>query len=291
MDRVTARTAAAILRLLPRERISRAFGRLGDARVPRPLLDGALWLYARAFQVDLSEAIQPPGGYSSFNEFFTRRLKEGSRPVDPDPDTVISPADGRVDDAGTIHTDRTFFVKGQRYDTAALLGSADDASDFNGGHFAVVYLSPRDYHRVHAPMEGTIEKVRHIPGALFPVNDFGVRHVPLVFARNERIAIFLRSPSFGRAAIVMVGAMMVGKITLSFDGLPRPAMNGPTIEHVYPQGHGPVVARGDELGAFQLGSTVVLLLSPPSRGTYFISPNLIGTHVRFGQAIARRSNG
>ena len=290
MDRAKARTAAQILRMLPRERITRALGHLTDARVPAALLNPVLEIYTRAYNVDLSEAVIPEEGFGTFNEFFTRRLRDGRRPVDPDPSVLISPADGRLDDAGPIDPSRTFVVKGQRYDANELLGNADDAAVFGGGTYAIVYLSPRDYHRVHTPIDAEITHVRHIPGTLFPVNDFGVRHVPLLFARNERVVIMLRSKAFGSIAMVMVGAMIVGKITLTFDGPARPAFGGVAIERWYDESSRPKVARGDEIGAFLLGSTVVLLMERPAQGAYDLVPGAVGSHVRFGQAIARRSN-
>jgi phosphatidylserine decarboxylase len=291
MDSATARTAARILRLIPRERITRALGHLTDARVPQAVLNPVLKIYSRAYNVDMSEAVEPAEGFATFNEFFTRRLRDGLRPIDPDPDVIISPSDGRLDDAGDIDEGRTFVVKGQRYDAAELLGSASDAEQYAGGRYVVVYLSPRDYHRVHSPADGRIHKVRHLPGTLFPVNEFGVKHVPLLFAKNERVAMFLETEQYGSIAVVMVGAMVVGRITLSFDGPPRPSLNGPVVERWYDEETLPAIRKGDELGAFQLGSTVVLLLPPPRRGRDSIAPGVVGTHVRLGQAIVRRSEG
>ncbi len=276
--------------MLPRERITRALGHITEAHVPQALLNPVLGIYSRAYKVDMAEAIVPAGGYASFNDFFTRRLREGQRPLDEDAGTVISPADGRLDDAGPIDPMRTFLVKGQRYDTAELLGSRDDATLFGDGTYAVVYLSPRDYHRVHAPIDAEVTHVRHMPGSLFPVNDFGVRHVPLLFARNERVVIMLRSPTLGTMALVMVGAMIVGKISLVFDGPARPPHGGTVVERWYDDLSRPRLAKGDEVGAFLLGSTVVLLMERPVHGGYDLVPGTLGSHVRFGQAIARRSN-
>jgi phosphatidylserine decarboxylase len=291
MDSARTRTAARILRLIPRERLTRALGRLTDARVPLPILQRVLDIYTRRYEVDLAEAVLPAEGFRTFNEFFTRRLRDGLRPIDADPNAVVSPADGRFDDAGVIDAGRQFVVKGQPYNTATLLGSEADAASFAGGAFAVVYLSPRDYHRVHSPVAGTITHVRHIPGTLFPVNAFGVRHVPLLFARNERVAILVRTEAFGMVAVVMVGAMIVGKINLAFDGPPRPAHGGTVAERVYVPGELPELATGDELGAFELGSTVVLLVERPPPGEHPFLPELVGHAVRVGQAIMRRSRG
>ena len=290
MDRATARTAARILRMLPRERITRAIGHLTEARVPRAVLNPVLDVYTRAYNVDLGEAVVPDEGFSTFNDFFTRKLRDGARPVDPAADAIISPADGRLDDAGPIDPLRTFLIKGQRYDATTLLASHDDAARFANGEYAIVYLSPRDYHRVHSPIEADVTHVRHIPGTLYPVNEFGVRHVPGLFAQNERVVIMLESKHFGAIAMVMVGAMVVGKITLAFDGPPRPDHGGAIAERHY-GGNGPHLAKGDEVGAFLLGSTVVMLMERAGGRGYDFAPNVIGTHVRFGQAIARRSKG
>jgi phosphatidylserine decarboxylase len=289
MESATARTAARILRMLPRERLTRALGHLTDARVPPAILNPVLRLYTRAYNVDLSEAVLPSAGFETFNQFFTRRLRNGLRPIDADPNSVVSPADGRLDDAGEIDAEQKFVVKGQEYDAGELLGSKPDARRFAGGSYAIVYLSPRDYHRVHSPVEGSITHVRHVPGTLYPVNAFGVRHVPLLFARNERVVIAVDSVRFGHVAVVMVGAMIVGRITLTFEGPERPAFGGAMIERFYGNGSAPHLAKGDELGAFQLGSTVVLLLEPGANSADRILADVIGTHVRVGQAIVQRS--
>lgn len=290
MESARTRTAVRLMRLIPREHITRALGRLANMRVPRPILDPVLRAYTRAYHVDLGEAELPPSGFRTFNEFFTRRLREGLRPIDPDPDVIVSPADGRLDDAGEISPERTFLVKGQRYDASTLLANEADAAAFAGGVFAVIYLSPRDYHRVHSPVDGTVIKVRHIPGTLYPVNAFGVRHVPQLFVRNERVATILRTERFGNVAVVMVGAMIVGRIRVTFDAPVRPHIRGDVSERCFAEGECPRLARGDELGAFDLGSTVVLLVGRPERGRYIFPDGIVGTHVRVGQAITRRSD-
>lgn len=269
--------------------MTRALGRLTDKRVPQAILKPVLGLYTRAYHVDLAEAIVPTGGYATFNDFFARRLRDGNRPLDADASTVVSPADGRLDDAGPIDPQRTFQVKGQRYDATTLLGSGEDAAVLRDGTCAVVYLSPRDYHRVHAPTDCEVTHVRHIPGTLFPVNDFGVRHVPSLLARNERVVILLRSQTLGTMALVMVGALIVGRISLAFDGPARPPHGGAMAERWYADSSRPRLAKGGEVGAFLLGSTIVLLMQHPVDGDYELVPGTLGSHVRFGQAIARRS--
>jgi phosphatidylserine decarboxylase len=291
MDSARTRTAARILRFIPRERITRALGHLTEAQLPAAILNPVLRIYTRAYRVDMGEAVTPTEGFGSFNEFFTRRLREGLRPIDADPDAIVSPADGRLDDLGAIDANRAFVVKGQEYTCAELLGSHEDAEAFADGSFAVVYLSPRDYHRVHAPVGGVVRKARHIPGTLFPVNAVGVRHVPLLFARNERVVTLVETEAFGRIAVVMVGAMIVGKISLAFEAPTRPVLGGTAIERFYDGDGVPALAKGAELGAFLLGSTVVILLQRPPRGRYEFPGDVVGTQVRVGQSIARRSDG
>jgi len=286
MESATARTAVRILRMLPRERITRALGHLTDVRVPRPLLRRILGLYARKYRVDMSESELTIEEFETFNEFFTRKLREGMRPIDQTPFSVASPADGRLDDAGPIDENQIFSVKGQPYDAGELLGSPEEARGFAGGYYAIVYLSPRDYHRVHAPIEGRVEAIRHIPGTLFPVNELGVTYVPNLFARNERVVINLGSSIFGRVSVVMVGAMIVGRITTTLAGPPRPPLGGPMTEQVFSHNRQPLVTKGQDLGAFQLGSTVVLLFSPPKdQHTFHFERSKLGSAVRLGEAL------
>lgn len=262
---VTTRLAAETLRLLPRKRLSRALGRAAASEPPRALLSRAIDLYVRAYQVDLTECVIPEGGWKSFNEFFSRPLVPGARPIDPDPDHLVCPADGRVEDLGPIEEGSVFHVKGRDYEVGELLGGADPRP-FVGGRFAVVYLSPRDYHRVHAPVEGVVERIRHVGGTLYPVNRIGVEHVPRLFSKNERVAIHQTSERFGEVVTVMVGAIVVGGIELPFE--PRLSTNkrsssGDVVlgEVVYGPS-GPRIERGGELGRFVLGSTAIVLTTP-----------------------------
>jgi phosphatidylserine decarboxylase len=285
-----SRAAASLLHLLPRGRITRALGRFTEARIPLPLLRPVLAIYSRAYDVALDEAVVPSGGFRSFNEFFTRQLREGIHRVDADPATVVSPADGRLDDAGPVTIDRRFTVKGQEYDAATLLDDADAARAYEGGHYFIVYLSPRDYHRVHSPVAGRVREVRHIPGDLFPVNEMGVRTVPGLFARNERVVVHVDT-ALGPAAVVFVGAFVVGKITLTIDAPPRPELGGRAAVRSFREGEGPALAKADEHGAFQLGSTVVVLLGPAAHGRWVASQGSDPTPVRVGDAVARALDG
>lgn len=285
-----SRAAAQLLHILPRGRLTRALGHFTEARIPRPVLDPVLALYSRAYDVALDEAVVPPGGFRSFNEFFTRQLRAGIHHIDADPDVVVSPADGRLDDSGPIDAGRRFTVKGQAYDAATLLDDADAARAYEGGHYFIVYLSPRDYHRVHSPVAGRVTAVRHIPGDLFPVNAMGVRTVPGLFARNERVVVHVDT-DLGPAAVVFVGAFVVGKITLTIDAPARPALGAASAQRDFPDGAGPTLGKGEELGAFQLGSTVVVLLGPAARGRWVSSRGADPAPVRVGDAVARATVG
>jgi phosphatidylserine decarboxylase len=277
---VTTRLAAETLRLLPRKRLSRALGRAAASEPPRALLSAAIDLYVRAYDVDLAECVIPEGGFRSFNEFFSRPLVAGARPLDPDPDALLCPADGKVEDLGPIETGSRFSVKGKEYEVGELLGGGDPSA-FVGGQFAVVYLSPRDYHRVHAPVDGVVEEIRHVGGTLYPVNRIGLEHVPRLFAKNERVAIHQKSERFGEVVTVMVAAIVVGGIELPFE--PRLATNkGHVLGEVRYGGRGPNIARGEELGRFVLGSTAIVLTTPEAKLTARMPS---GAKAKMGEAL------
>lgn len=246
--------AAQLLRVLPRVQLSRAVGRLSEAPLPEPLARAITGLYARAYRVNLEEADPAARPWRSFDEFFTRPLRAGARPIEDEP--VVSPADGVVADLGPITAGASFRVKGRRYGVGELLGDEGEAKWFEGGGFAVVYLSPRDYHRVHSPVEGSIVSVVGLPGDLFPVNAIGERHVPRLLVRNNRVAIHLDTPALGRVAVVMVGATIVGRISVS-------AIDAPAVPPGTHRFDPPIPLRkGEELGVFHLGSTAVVLVQP-----------------------------
>lgn len=244
-------TAAQVLRALPRTRISRAVGRLCDAELPPAFSQALVRAYARAYRIDLDEYAHPNGAYKSFDAFFTRELKPGLRPFEGD---IASPADGKIESRGEIHLDATLRVKGRPYRVEELVGDAEDAKRYAGGQFAIVYLSPRDYHRVHSPVEGRIARVRSLPGDLFPVNSIGERHVPSLFARNRRVAIVIDTEKLGRVTVVMVGAIVVGRISVrAVPGYDVP-LGDHAIEPALP------VAQGGEIGTFHLGSTAIVFV-------------------------------
>jgi len=256
-------------------------GQLARLRPPSSLLDPAMRLYCRAYGVDLAEAEIPARGFRSFDEFFTRKLKPGARPLASDPGAILSPADGRLEDMGPVEKHSTCLVKGKTYRVAELLGDEGEASRFEGGQYGIVYLSPRDYHRVHAPVGGRVAMARHVPGTLYPVNAIGLEHIDKLFARNERIVIAQESERHGRVVTIMVGAIGVGHISLSFDGSLATNVGTEPGTRVYGEG-APLVARGEELGTFHLGSTAILFVEPGRDLTWTKRP---GERVRMGEAL------
>ena len=240
---------------------------------------------ARKFGVDMSEAAEPdPAAYASFNAFFTRALKPGARNVDPDPKALLMPADGRISQCGDIVDGRIFQAKGQSYTAAELLGDQAAAAPFADGVFATVYLSPRDYHRVHMPWTGTLRETVHVPGRLFSVGPDAVASVPRVFARNERLVCHFDT-DFGPMASVMVGALLVSGVETVWSGLEIPAY-GHRIERKDYRGRGIVLERFAEMARFNYGSTVIVLLP---KGVATLGPGLVAeTPVRLGTRLATR---
>lgn len=280
MTAITYATAQ-ILRVLPRTRITRVMGRLADYAWPEPIGKAVVGLYCRAYNVELDECAKA-SGFASFDEFFTRELREGARKMPDDLRIAVSTADGRIDSIGPVGDDvsrRVFKVKGRPYNVAELVGDEEEARRYEGGAGCVVYLSPRDYHRVHSPVEGEIVSVRSMPGDYYPVNAIGVEHVENLFVRNRRVAIAIDTPpesGFGRVTVVMVAAMVVGRITVT--GID--ARDVPIGFHPYDP---PLrVARGDEIGIFRLGSTAVVFFEPKAHVKWLVEEG----PVRFGQPFA-----
>lgn len=248
---------AQLLRVLPRKQITRVVGRLCELPLSPAISRAVVGAYVRAYAVDLDEAepLNGAGAYSSFDAFFTRPLREGARVIDADAEVLISPADGRLDAVGPVGSDR-IVVKGRPYRASELLGSEETARRYEGGQFAVIYLSPRDYHRVHTPVSGRMVEARSCPGDLYPVNRVSEQHIPNFLGRNRRVAMELETETHGLVQVVMVAAMIVGRVTVT--GID--ARDVPLGTHRFD----PPLAleRGDELAVFHLGSTVVLFTEP-----------------------------
>jgi phosphatidylserine decarboxylase len=265
--------AAQVLRVLPRVRLSQAVGRLCDTNVPAPISRLAASLYCRAYRVNLDE-FDAPDAYPSFDEFFTRRLRDGARPLADA--AIVSPADGVLASVGPVTEAGRIVVKGTPYRVGELIGDEHESQRYKGGTFGVVYLSPRDYHRVHSPVAGRVVLVRSLPGDLFPVNSIGERHFPNLFVRNQRVAIVIDTPDNGRVTVVMVGAIIVGRITVTVLGGPD------TRPGVYPIEPPAPVNPGDEIGVFHLGSTAVIFVEPGTPLSRDPGP------IRYGQALTSR---
>jgi len=245
----------------------------------------------RKFGVYLSEAAESdPTAYPTFNAFFTRALKPGARVPDPDPRTLLMPADGRISQCGDIVPDgsgdgRIFQAKGQSFTAAELLGDAVAARPFADGVYATVYLSPRDYHRVHMPWTGTLRETVHVPGRLFSVGTDAVASVPRLFARNERLVCHFDT-DFGPMASVMVGALLVSGVETVWSGVEIPAYGDRITRKDY-RGKGIVLERFAEMARFNYGSTVIVLLP---KGVARLAPELRAeTPVRLGQELGRLS--
>ena len=240
----------------------------------------------RKFGVDLSEAAEPdPTAYPTFNAFFTRALKPGARVPDPDPSALLMPADGHISQCGEIVDGRIFQAKGQSYTAAELLGSEADGAPFADGVFATVYLSPRDYHRVHMPWTGTLRETVHVPGRLFSVGTDAVASVPRVFARNERLVCHFDT-EFGPMVQVMVGALLVSGVETVWSGVEIPAYGDAVTRKDY-RGKGIQLERFAEMARFNYGSTVIVLLP---KGVAALDPSLgAEAPVRLGQRLALRN--
>lgn len=270
--------------VLPHRLLSALARRLAYSRHPR-LKQWLIDTVTRRFGVDLTEAHDPdPLAYQSFNAFFTRALRHGVRVADPDPRALLMPADGRVSQAGTIELDRIFQAKGRSFTTTQLLADSEAARVFEHGLFATVYLSPKDYHRVHMPWTGTLRETVHVPGRLFSVGPAAVTHVPRLFARNERLVCHFDT-DFGPMAVVMVGALLVSGVETVWGGEEIPAYGKAVTRKDY-RGKGITIERFDEMARFNYGSTVIVLLpSGAAELAAGLGPESI---VKLGQRLATR---
>lgn len=227
------------------------------------------WLISRvirSYQVDMDQALDPdPDSYRSFNAFFTRELEPGARPMPADARAVACPADGRISQIGAIADGRIFQAKGFDFSAAELLADDAAAEQYTSGHFVTVYLSPRDYHRVHMPLAGTLRQTAHIPGRLFSVAPFTVEAVPRLFARNERLVCHFDGER-GPFAVIMVGAMLVSGVETVWGGVEIPPYASAITRKDW-RGRGIRLERFAELGRFNMGSTVIVLL-PAGAATF-----------------------
>jgi len=266
---------------LPQKLLSRMVGMLAECRSPW-LKNLLIKAFIARYKVNMDEAQHAEAeDYVNFNEFFTRSLKPDSRQLDTTPNSIVSPADGLISEAGSIQGDMLLQAKGQHYRLKSLLGGdAKLASDFTNGKFATIYLSPRDYHRVHMPSDGILRKSIYVPGKLFSVNQATANHVPDLFARNERLVCVFDGPT-GSYAIILVGAMIVGGIETVWGGQVAPPGKTACITDY---ASAIELLRGAEMGRFKLGSTVILLFG--GKSVQWHEQIKAGQNVRVGEAIA-----
>ena len=258
-------------------------GRLVHARLPRPIARMLVHRFAKAFAIDVDAADKPLHEYPSIGQFFIRDLREGLRPVESD---FVSPVDGTLRGYGAVENGRLEQIKGKTYTVASFLGDEEFARRYENGVFFNLYLSPQDYHHVHSPAGGGITRSVHIPGRLWPVNDWSLANIDELFSINERVVTYIDSPEYGLVAVVMIGATNVGKISVTYDTfISNTAGTSKPATRVYSP---PIpIAPGDRLGTFHMGSSVVLLLEP---GRIDVSRVRLeaGKKVRYGAAVLHR---
>lgn len=244
------------LRYVPKNHLSRMIGRLVHARLPRPLARRLVHWFARTYQIDVAAAEHELHHYPSIGHFFIRDLREGLRPIEGD---FVSPVDGVLRNYGPVENGKLEQIKGKTYTLARFLGD-DNASRYENGAFFNLYLSPQDYHHVHSPVGGKIVKSVHIPGRLWPVNDWSLANIDELFSINERVVTYIQS-TLGLVAVVMIGATNVGKISVIYDSfISNAAGTKQPVTRTYDT---PIdIQAGARLGTFHMGSSVVVLLEP-----------------------------
>jgi phosphatidylserine decarboxylase len=269
--------------LLPQHLLSRlvyAFMRIRLA----PVKNTQIVLIGSMAGVDWSEAKKENiSDFVTFNDFFTRELVDGARPIDADPQSLVSPSDGRISHCGRVTNDRILQAKGRHYSVRSLLANDPASAEFINGFFHTIYLSPRDYHRVHMPFEGTLQRMIHIPGRLFSVAPYTVRQVPNLFARNERV-VSIFDTSHGPMAVVLVGAMLVSSMETVWSGVVTPPRGRKVTRGDWSR-RNIHLKKGEEMGRFNMGSTVIMLLPPGAVSTFDHYES--GDSVVMGQKLGR----
>ena len=281
------RVKIALHYLLPQLPITRAAGWLAERRWGS-VTHFIIKAFAKQYQVNLTEAEKSsPSDYATFNEFFIRPLKAGARPIEVAPDYLCLPADGRVSESGKIDANRLIQAKGHFFTLETLLAEdAEMAAKFQDGDFITTYLSPSDYHRVHMPCDATLRKMVYVPGELFSVNPFLAEHVPNLFARNERLICEFET-EFGPMVQILVGATVTASMSTVWAGVVNPPRPDEVVEYHYnTEGEGVIrLSKGEEMGAFRLGSTVINLFP---KGAVVLEPHLqAGEKTRMGEKLGR----
>ena len=268
-----------VFRWFPKSGFTRLMGWLAEKQWPPFLLRGFIRVYIRLFRVDMEACPLPLESFSTFNAFFSRPIRPELRMIDASRNTVVSPVDGRVSQAGVISYSELVQAKGHTYTVKALLAGDESWTNFEGGSYITIYLSPRDYHRIHSPVKGRVTRFYYVPGQLWTVSPAGVKGVPGLFARNERIITFVET-DFGEVAVVKVGATVVGKVKVAYSPVETRIKGGrpfaQDLKRAYP------VEKGQELGRFEMGSTVICLFPP---GKVFLNPMAPDQALVMGQTI------
>lgn len=269
---------------LPQNAVSRAVGLAARTRHPRRIAKLAVRAFAKAVKIDVSEAERPIGEYASVHDFFIRRLRRGARKVDSRPELMVSPCDGVMGEHGTVSQGKCIQAKGRHYTVKEFLQNDALAERFENGTFITIYLSPRHYHRVHSPVAGNVSAADHLPGQLLPVNMPSINHFDGVFVKNERLTTWIDSEGFGTVGVTMVGATCVGEMTFAYDAS---LVTNRGKEPVHKQYAPPIrLNKGEELGTFHMGSTVVMLLEPGTVKAVLPSP---GQELKMGEALVERA--
>lgn len=257
-----------VFRLLPKKMLSHAMGKLVSLPLPKWILKLAIKLFSRYFKVDWQIVAEPIAYFNTFQDFFIRKLKAGVRPIDSEANAIVSPCDGSFGQTGTINNGVLLQIKGRSYSLTSFLASESLAGEFEGGTYVTIYLSPRDYHRFHAPFNLQLMQNIYLPGKFWPVNQWAVANVENLFSVNERKIMLLKSNNSLQvsAAMVAVGAMMVGKIKTNFIA-PSEA-----------------ISKGEEMGYFEFGSTIVLLIKPKFGN---LNQFAVGMPIKMGQTIGK----
>ncbi|HEY0707688.1 MAG TPA: archaetidylserine decarboxylase [Polyangia bacterium] len=279
------RVVRSLWRLAPQRALSQLIGWSATRNLPGPAGQAVVSSFARQYGINVDEAEKPLSAYGSLQEFFTRKLRADARPLPADPNVVVSSADGRVVETGIIRGGQLIDAKGVGFSLATLIADEAAARRLEGGAYAITYLSPRDYHRVHTPVGGTLVAWHHVPGLLFPVNERSVAREPMLFSKNERLVTVLEGEA-GLAAVVMVAAVGVGHMTASYD--PEVATHDDRFSDGIVRSrhfHEPITLnRGDEIGIFNLGSTTIVVFEPGRVQLDVMAP---GTAVKMGAPIGR----
>jgi phosphatidylserine decarboxylase len=273
---------ASLIAMLPQHLISRLTYRISRCRVPF-VKNNLIRLYLSLFDIDLRDARESnPYAYASWNAFFTRALNEDARPIDIDEDSIVSPVDGTISQLGYLEQGSILQAKGHYYSVEALVGNAELGERFHNGAFITVYLSPRDYHRIHMPCDGKLERMLHVPGRLFSVAPHTVNNIEGIFARNERVNSLFgtqRGPMF----LSLVGAINVGAIETCWAGLVTPPAGKALADTAYGGEDAISMNKGQEMGRFNLGSTIILIF--PRDTAQWIKQLKPGDRVLMGQKI------